>query len=99
MEEKKYTIELTEKDVFVILITLAETAKMECEMYQELKDSSDPIARKEVADAPIRICNLLDIANKIDPDSPLTKAIEKFSDMIMEITEQDIFKQVKDVMN
>lgn len=99
MEEKKRTIELTEKDVFVILITLAETAKTEYKMYRELKDSSDPIARAGVADAPIRIFNLLDIANKIDPESPLTKAVEKFSDMIMEITEQDIFKQVKDVMN
>lgn len=99
MEEKKYTIELTEKDAFVILITLAETAKMEYEMYRELKDSSDPIARKDVADAPIRICDLLDIAQKIDPESPLTKAIEKFSDMTLEIVGQDIFRQVDDVMN
>ena len=99
MEEKKYTIELTERDVAVTLLALAETAKVEFEMYRELKDSSDPIARKGVADAPIRINDLLDIAQKIDPESPLTKAIEKFSDMIMEIDTHDLIKQVEAVMN
>ena len=99
MEEKKYTIELTDRDVVVTLLALAETAKVEFEMYRELKDSSDPIARKGVVDAPIRINDLLDIANKIDPESPLTKAIEQFSDLVMEIIEQDIFKQVEGVVN